>query len=111
MKCDNCNCKGGFEEYYKFYLGKHQNRWCRRFHFAGQVATFLFLAAVLASAVTETWMALLFLPLTPFIVYPFAVFGHLFEGEWPAFFSSNPLRAKRADLRMCWDMLRGRLPF
>jgi hypothetical protein len=48
--------------------------------------------------------------LTPFIVYPFAFFGHwAFEGSKPALFSSNPLKAKMADWRMCWDMLTGKL--
>jgi hypothetical protein len=100
-----------FDDYYAFYLSRHQNRWCRRFHLLGQIATWSFVAIVLFHTfVISYWLAFLLL-LAPFVVYPFAVSGHLFEGQLPAFFSSNPLKAKLADLRMCWDMLRGRIPF
>lgn len=100
-----------FEDYYQFYLSKHQNRWCRRFHFAGQIATILFVVwVVLHTFLASVWFLPLLL-LTPFVVYPFAVTGHLFEGHLPAFFSGNILKAKMADARMCWEMLTGKLPF
>lgn len=100
-----------FESYYEFYLEKHQNKWCRRFHFAGQIATIMFVLLVLLHVFVASPWAVLLLFLTPFVVYPFAVAGHLFEGKWPAFFSSNPLWAKAADARMCWEMLTGKIPF
>lgn len=93
-----------FNAYYQFYLNKHQNVRCRRMHVLGNVATIAFMVVALCG---YSWWWLL---LTPFIVYPFAVAGHLFEGEMPAFFSSNPLYAKAADLRMMWDTLTGKLP-
>lgn len=100
-----------FNAYYQFYLSKHTNKWCRRCHFMGQVATIFFvLIVILHMFVASPWAGLLLL-LTPFVVYPFAVAGHLFEGHLPAFFSSNPLYAKAADARMCWDMLTGKIPF
>lgn len=100
-----------FEDYYLFYLSKHQNRLCRRLHFAGQVATLAFVACVAAHACWAGAESLWLLLAAPFVVYPFAVAGHLFEGQMPAFFSSNPLYAKLADLRMCWEMLTGTIPF
>lgn len=100
-----------FEEYYQFYLSKHTNKWNRRCHFLGQIATILFVVLVVLHAFWVSPWALLLLLLTPFVVYPFAVPGHLFEGQLPAFFSSNPLYAKAADARMCWDMLTGKIPF
>lgn len=99
-----------FSEYYQFYLAKHQDVRNRRFHLAGQVATWVYFLTMLALAVSgsASWLWLL---LTPFVVYPFAVPGHyLYEGNKPAFFSSSPLYAKLADMKMCWEMLTGKLP-
>ena len=96
-----------FNDYYEFYLAKHQNVWNRRCHILGQVATFSFVFCVLYFNLN-----LLFLLCTPFIVYPFAVPGHyLWEGNKPAFLSSSPLKAKLADLRMCFEMITGKIKF
>lgn len=98
-----------FEEYYQFYLEKHKHPQNRLLHFAGQVATWSYLLFVLFFALVGS-VSLWWVLLTPFIVYPFAVPGHfLFEGNKPAFFSSNFLYAKAADTKMCWDMLRGKI--
>ncbi len=98
-----------FDEYYKFYLEKHQNPQSRLLHFAGQVATMVYFFCVIFFAIVSS-VSLWWLLLTPLIVYPFAVPGHyLFEKNHPAFFSSNFLYAKAADVRMCWDMLRGKI--
>jgi len=92
-----------FEEYYKYYLTLHQNKWCRRLHALGQLATLCF---VYFSIVNHFWMLLL---LTPFVVYPFAWSGHFFfEKNKPAAFS-NPLWAKACDWLMLKDMIIGKI--
>lgn len=51
------------------------------------------------------------MPLTPFIVYPFAWTGHFyFEKNTPAAFK-NPLWAKASDWVMLFDILRGKISF
>jgi len=92
-----------FSEYYKHYLTLHQNKWNRRLHALGQVATILFVLACMGGA---RWWALL---LTPLVVYPFAWSGHyFFEKNKPAAFS-NPLWAKACDWVMLKDILIGRI--
>ena len=92
-----------FREYYNHYLTLHQNRWNRRLHALGQIATIAFLIAVFYK---EYWPLLL---LTPFVVYPFAWSGHFFfEKNKPAAFS-NPLWAKACDWLMLRDMITGRI--
>lgn len=96
-----------FREYYKHYLSLHQNKICRRLHVLGQVMTLTFLFTVLYNG---GWWLLL-LPLTPFIVYPFAWTGHFyFEKNTPAAFK-NPLWAKASDWVMLFDILRGKISF
>jgi len=93
-----------FWDYYKYYLSLHQNIWCRRLHFMGQIATLVVLFTILAHG---GWYLLL-LPLVPFVVYPFAWTGHfVFERNHPAAFT-NPLWAKACDWVMFWDILRGK---
>ena len=92
-----------FKDYYTYYLTLHQNRWCRRLHILGNIAT---LGFVIAVACAKAWLWLL---LTPFIIYPFAWSGHfLFEKNKPAAWT-NPLKAKLCDWKMMWDMIRGRI--
>lgn len=92
-----------FKEYYQHYLSLHQNKNCRRLHALGQLATVVFLTIVLY---TWTWYLL---PLTPFVVYPFAWSGHyFFEKNAPAAFS-NPLWAKACDWLMFKDMILGKI--
>ena len=90
-----------FDEYYQFYLSKHQkplNKFC---HLLGNLATVSFVVVVVMFELSLWWLLL-----TPFVVYPIAVVGHLlFEGSMPAFFSSNPLYAKMADWRMMFEWL------
>lgn len=96
-----------FKEYYKHYLSLHQNKTCRRLHVLGQLLTIIFVCTVLYLK----GYFLLLLPLTPFIVYPFAWSGHFyFEKNKPAAFK-NPVLAKCADWVMLFDILRGKIPF
>ena len=87
-----------FKDYYAYYLTLHQNKWCRRMHIAGNIATILFIVGV---CWIEYWALLL---IAPFIVYPFAWRGHFFfEKNKPAAWSS-PLKAKACDWKMMWDI-------
>tara|TARA_Y100000310_G_scaffold213085_1_gene213992 strand:+ start:4761 stop:5075 length:315 start_codon:yes stop_codon:yes gene_type:complete len=100
-----------FKEYYKHYLKLHRNKWCRRCHILGQLATVLFIAWAITS---QRWIMLLF---APFVVYPLAWCGHLFfEKNKPAAFTKVDgsrlkalLWAKAADCMMMLDILRGRI--
>jgi|TARA_R110002020_G_scaffold241876_3_gene455162 hypothetical protein len=92
-----------FKEYYQYYISKHQNKWCRRLHVLGQLATISFVILVIH---LKLWPLLL---LTPFVVYPFAWTGHfVFEKNKPAAFS-NPLWAKACDWIMLKDWFLGRI--
>ena len=94
-----------FDDYYAEYLSKHRDPRSRTLHLAGNIATALFIVMVLTTGMSWWWLLL-----SPLVVYPFAVPGHyLFEGNKPAFLGMNPIYAKLSDLRMCWDMLNGRL--
>lgn len=99
----------GFWEYYEYYLSLHQNLWCRRMHVAGQICTILFVILVIVKSITFSPLLLPLLLLTPFIVYPWAWFGHLyFEQNKPAAWS-NPLWAKACDWVMLFDIIRGKI--
>ena len=92
-----------FWRYYEYYLTLHQNRWNRRLHVAGQLATLFVLYYVFSSG---NW---LLAPVIPFVVYPFAWSGHyFFEKNRPAAFS-RPLWAKACDWIMLKDILIGRI--
>ena len=92
-----------FKEYYQYYISKHQNKWCRRLHVLGQLATISFVILVVY---LKLWPLLL---LTPFVVYPFAWTGHfVFEKNKPAAFS-NPLWAKACDWIMLKDWFLGKV--
>ena len=94
-----------FSEYYEHYLTLHQNKWTRRLHALGQLATVVF---VVSCAALSLWPALI---ATPFIVYPFAWTGHyMFEKNKPAAFK-RPLWAKACDWIMLKDMIIGKIPF
>ena len=92
-----------FKEYYQHYLTLHQNKWTRRLHVLGHLATISFVTLCILH---HLWFMLL---LTPFVVYPFAWSGHFFfEKNKPAAFS-NPLWAKACDWIMLKDILTGKL--
>jgi len=94
-----------FKDYYEHYLSLHQKKWCRRMHFLGQTLTLVYMCFCLYKFFI---VGLLF---APFIVYPFAWFGHyMFEKNKPAAFS-NPLFAKACDWVMYKDIIIGKIPF
>ena len=92
-----------FNEYYKYYLTLHQNKWTKRLHVVGQLVTVFFV--VMCISVSAWWTLLL----APFIIYPFAWAGHaFFEKNKPAAWS-HPLWAKASDWIMLKDILLGRV--
>jgi hypothetical protein len=91
------------QEYYEYYLSLHDNKICRLLHFLGQIATITFTIWVLYN---WYWY---FIPLIPFVIYPFAWSGHyLFEKNKPAAFS-DPIKAKISDWMMFRDILLGKI--
>ena len=90
------------KKYYEYYLSLHQNVWCRRLHFLGQIVTILFIAYGITN---NLWLLLG----APFIIYPFAWSGHyFFEKNEPAAFR-DPVKAKICDWLMFKDILLGRI--
>ena len=75
----------------------------RILHLLGVVLTFVLIGYAIA---IQNWYLLL---LAPFVVYPFAWTGHLiFERNRPAAWT-NPVYAKLSDLRMCWEIVTGKI--
>lgn len=94
-----------FSEYYQHYLTLHQNKWNRRLHVLGQIATICFVVSCVNS---KLWLLLL---ATPFVVYPFAWTGHyVFEKNKPAAFK-RPLWAKACDWVMLKDIIIRKIQF
>ena len=94
------------DKYYKSYLKNHNKPKVRLMHFIGQLATIFY---VIFCIVTKNWKWLLF---TPLIVYPFAVSGHYFfgaKGNKPSFHEMSFLRAKWCDIKMFFDIIKGKL--
>lgn len=92
-----------FQEFWPFYVGEHQSRACRAFHYLGKVGV---VACVVAAAYTLQWWPLL---LTPVVGYAASWTGHFgFERNVPAAFS-YPWWSLRADFKMLGFALTGRM--
>ena len=92
--------------YYQDYLKNHSNPKCRLFHFIGQWVTILFTIFVLYN-----WYWYL-IPLIPFVIYPFAISGHILfgeKGDKPSFKKMGFVQAKISDWIMFKDIMLGRL--
>lgn len=99
-------------EYYPKYLEAHQNKWNRRMHVAGNLATVSFLSLVLYLSFTSSLLFLFGLLLVPHVVYLFAWPGHLyFEKNKPATWKVSPLLTKSCDWVMMKDIVTGRIPW
>ena len=75
-------------------------------HFIGQLATLAYVVYVLY--IKQYWLLLL----GPLIVYPFAVSSHYIfgaKGNKPSFRKMGYLQAKRCDIIMFIDILKGKL--
>lgn len=94
-----------FAEFYPFYLGEHNNRTCRRLHFAGSSLGLVCLALVFATG-NPLWILAGLL-----CGYAFAWIGHFgFEKNKPASFR-RPLYSFMGDWVMYKDIWTGRIPF
>jgi hypothetical protein len=92
-----------YEAFWPYYVSEHRDPTCRRLHFVG---TSLVYACLLAGALLNPW----WLAATPFAGYGFAWLGHFgFEKNRPATFT-YPLWSLRADFRMYYYTLLGRMP-
>jgi hypothetical protein len=93
-------------DYYKNYLDNHSNPKCRLMHFIGQWVTILFSIFVFYNGY---WYLI---PLIPFVIYPFAISGHIFfgnKGDKPSFNKMGFIKAKMSDWIMFKDIMLGRL--
>jgi len=94
-----------FTEFYPFYLSEHQNKICRRLHFAGTSFVILIMIYFLF---TFNWLLLILLPV---FGYGFAWIGHfVFEKNRPATFQ-YPLFSLRGDFVMFKDIIAGKIEF
>lgn len=92
-----------FEEFYPFYLSQHQDKTCRRLHFAGST---LGLVGLGASVVTGKKR---YLAAGIVAGYGCAWVGHFFfEGNKPATFK-HPVYSFMGDWVMYKDMLTGKI--
>jgi hypothetical protein len=95
--------KEEIKDFYPEYLKAHQNIYNRRLHLLGNCVTLLYIFFMICL----WWPGLV---LTPFIIYPFAWFGHLyFEKNKPATWSTPWYITKACDWIMMKDMMLGRL--
>jgi len=94
-----------FTDFYVYYLSEHGNRYTRRCHFFGTTLAILLL---LGALIKQDWSLLWYVPLAG---YGLAWFSHwFFEKNNPASFK-YPLYSFRADFKMYWSMLRGKITF
>ncbi len=97
-----------FNEYYQYYLTLHQKRATKIFHIIGNLATLVYIAVIVKLLFFNKFF-IFGLLLSPFIVYPFAWYSHLFiEKNKPAAWS-NPLWAKLCDWRMIYEVFIGKI--
>ena len=96
---------GSFAEFYPYYLSEHQDRTCRRLHFAGSTVA---LACLFLLVFTGNLWWLLGAAVSG---YAFAWVGHFgFEKNRPATFR-HPFYSLMGDWVMYRDIWTGKIPF
>ena len=94
-----------FAEFYPFYLGEHQDRTCRRLHFAGSSIALVCLILLIFTG--NLWWLLG----AAVSGYAFAWVGHFgFEKNRPATFR-HPIYSLMGDWVMYRDIWTGKIPF
>jgi hypothetical protein len=94
-----------FADFYRFYLGEHANRTCRRLHVVGTAGVIVLLIVAGLQGDARWLLAALACG------YGFAWAGHVFfEKNRPATFR-HPVYSFMADWVMFKDVLIGRIPF
>lgn len=96
-----------FRHFYQDYLELHRNRTCRRLHLIGLLAG---VAVTVSCLCADCWPLTVAGPLLGLATgYAFSWLGHIcFEHNMPATWR-HPWYSFRGDLRMTWDVLRGRI--
>ena len=96
---------GSFAEFYPYYLSEHQDRTCRRLHFAG--STVALVCLILLVLTGNLWWLLG----AAVSGYAFAWVGHFgFEKNRPATFR-HPFYSLMGDWVMYRDIWTGKIPF
>ncbi len=96
---------GSFAEFYPYYLSEHQDRTCRRLHFAG--STVALVCLILLVFTGNLWWLLG----AAVSGYAFAWVGHFgFEKNRPATFR-HPIYSLMGDWVMYRDIWVGKIPF
>ncbi|CAJ0893781.1 hypothetical protein R20233_03769 [Ralstonia sp. LMG 32965] len=96
---------GSFAEFYPYYLSEHQDRTCRRLHFAGSTVALVCLFLLVFTG--NLWWLLG----AAVSGYAFAWVGHFgFEKNRPATFR-HPFYSLMGDWVMYRDIWTGKIPF
>lgn len=96
---------GSFAEFYPYYLSEHQDRTCRRLHFAGSTVALVCLFLLVFTG--DLWWLLG----AAVSGYAFAWVGHFgFEKNRPATFH-HPFYSLMGDWVMYRDIWTGKIPF
>ena len=96
---------GSFAEFYPYYLSEHQDRTCRRLHFAGSTVALVCLFLLVFTG--DLWWLLG----AAVSGYAFAWVGHFgFEKNRPATFR-HPFYSLMCDWVMYRDIWTGKIPF
>ncbi len=91
-----------YDEFWPFYLSQHSKPKTRAWHFVGTSFVFLF---IIFAVFVKWWLVFL----APVVAYGLAWYSHfLIEGNKPATFG-HPVWSLRADFRMYFYILRGKI--
>ena len=98
-----------FNEYYQMYLAAHKHPATKLLHFLGQVATVLFIWAVIKISLVKGHLLFGYLWFAPNVVYFFAWPAHWWIEKNEPLAYTNKWYAKLSDFRMFYDVLTGKV--